>query len=157
MLALATALLLAAGPAIGDPAPHLELPTLGGPVLTGQQLGGQVTVIDLFATWCLPCRRSLADLTAVRRALGPRVHLVILAVEGDTPVLRAYFQAHPPPEGATVAFASADLERRWGADRLPTTFFVDPALVVRHINRGHGPGFRDRATRWLSAMLPPRT
>jgi hypothetical protein len=45
------------------------------------------------------------------------------------------------------------LARTFGEDRLPTTFFLDAKLIIRHINRGHGSGFRERAARWLSAML----
>jgi hypothetical protein len=90
-------------------------------------------------------------------ALGPRLNLVIIDVEGDTPVVRGYFRGHPPPEGARVALGdgAGTLERRWGADRLPTLFFIDRGAVVRHINRGHGAGFRARAARWLGSMLAP--
>jgi thiol-disulfide isomerase/thioredoxin len=157
MLALTALLAVAAGPAIGDPTPPLDLPTLEGRVLSRGELAGAVTVVDFFATWCLPCRRSIDDLAAIGAA-GLRFRMVIVAVEGDTPVVRAYFREHRPPAGATVALASGGrgaIERRWGADRLPTIFFVDSPLLVRHINRGHGPGFRTRAARWLTAMLGP--
>jgi hypothetical protein len=32
---------------------------------------------------------------------------------------------------------------------------VDAKAIIRHINRGHGSGFRERAARWLSGMLTP--
>jgi thiol-disulfide isomerase/thioredoxin len=136
-------------PGVGDPAPSLDLPTLAGAPLVP---ASRTTVVEFFASWCVPCQRSLDDLRALRA--GNSFRLVIVAVEGGTPRLRAYFAAHPPPEDAVVVLdPSGAAARRWGEDRLPTTFFVDRRAVVRHINRGHGPGFRARATRWLRALM----
>jgi peroxiredoxin len=146
----------AARPQIGDPAPALDLATLEGTSVGRERLAGRVTVVEFFATWCAPCGRSLDDLRGIRDQLGPAVQIVIVAVESETPALKAYFLDRPPPAGAIVVHdTSGDTARRWGKDRLPTSFFVDRTPAIRHINRGHGPGFRRRATRWLQAMLAP--
>jgi cytochrome c biogenesis protein CcmG/thiol:disulfide interchange protein DsbE len=154
VLVHALAFLLGAGPLLGDRAPALDGVSLDGRAVSSAQLTGAVTVVDFFATWCEPCRRSIADLDALRPA--PGMKLLIVAVEGDVPAVRGYFGRHPPPAGATVVLASdAQIGRRWGADRLPTIFFIDRAATVRHINRGHGPQFRARAARWLQGMSGP--
>jgi cytochrome c biogenesis protein CcmG/thiol:disulfide interchange protein DsbE len=145
-------LLLAAGPLIGDRAPALDGATLDGRPTSVARVAGAVTVVDFFATWCEPCRRSVADLDTL-----PGVKLVIVAVQGDVPAVREYFARHPPPASATVVLpGAADSARRWGADRLPTVFFLDRGLTVRHINRGHGPQFRARAAGWVRGMATAR-
>jgi cytochrome c biogenesis protein CcmG/thiol:disulfide interchange protein DsbE len=145
-------LLLWALPHIGDPAPALDLATRDGKRLTAVP-AGQVAVVEFFATWCGPCRENLDELHDLRAASDGRVQVIAVAVEGDLPRVRAYFAARPALADVVVAFDDGlRAAHRWGETRLPTTFFVDGGGVVRHINRGHGPGFRARAESWLRAM-----
>jgi thiol-disulfide isomerase/thioredoxin len=157
MLAIALWATWAVAPVIGDPAPATALATLSGSGFGRDQLAGRTTAVEFFASWCLPCRESLEDLRGIRAELGPDLKIVIVAVEGATPAVRAFFAAHPPPPDAVVALdVRGETARRWGEDRLPTTFFLDRAAIIRHINRGHGRGYRARASRWLRTMLDDR-
>ena len=148
---------LVAGPArpqVGAQVPAFAAKTLAGKTVRRDALRGQVTTVEFFASWCEPCKAGLSELLAVRKELGQRFELVIVAVEGDVPALRMFFASHPLPARATVVLdGDATLARMFGEDRLPTTFFLDEDATIRHINRGHGSGFRARATRWLTEML----
>ena len=144
----------AARPHVGDPAPAFEAQTLAGTNVRGASLRGQITVVEFFASWCEPCKESLAEVLALRESVGAHFGLMVVAVQGDVPALRDFFAGHPLPAGTVVALdGDGVLARAFGEDRLPTTFFVDAKAIIRHINRGHGSGFRERAARWLSSML----
>jgi thiol-disulfide isomerase/thioredoxin len=139
-----------ARPQVGDPAPAFSAKTLAGSEVREDTLRGHATVVDFFATWCGPCKEGLADLLAIREKQGTRWALVIVVVEGDSPALKDFLSGYPLPTGTTVALdGDGALARAFGEDRLPTTFFLDEKATIRHINRGHGAGFRARATRWL--------
>jgi len=157
MLSLLFASWLAVGaarPHVGGPAPAFDAPTLAGKSVRGEKLRGQVTVVEFFASWCKPCQESLAEILAIRASLGSRFALMVVAVEGDVPALRDFVASHPLPADTVLAFdPDAVLARAFGEDRLPTAFFLDRKSIIRHINRGHGAGFRARASRWLSDLL----
>jgi thiol-disulfide isomerase/thioredoxin len=145
-------------PQVGDPSPAFAAKTLAGADVRDENLQGHVTVMDFFASWCEPCKEGLSEILAVRQKIGSRFQLMIVAVEGDAPGLRAFLADHPLPEGTMVALdRDGSLARAFGEDRLPTTFFLDERTIIRRINRGHGSGYRARATRWLTELLaaPP--
>ena len=151
--------LLAAGaarPHVGDSLPAFEARTLAGGSVRGDNLRGQVTVVEFFASWCEPCKESLSEILAIRKTFGNPFGLIVVAVEGDVAPLKDFFAGHPLPAGTAVALdGDGVLARTFGEDRLPTIFFLDTRMFIRHINRGHGSGFRERARRWLSALLAP--
>jgi thiol-disulfide isomerase/thioredoxin len=157
MISLLLLPLLAAGaarPHVGEPAPAFEARTLAGKSVRGESLRGQVTVVEFFASWCTPCKESLSEILAIRESTKAHFALMLVAVEGDVPALKDFVAGHALPAGSVVALdGEGVLARAFGEDRLPTTFFVDAKMTIRHINRGHGAGFRERATRWLSAMV----
>ncbi len=154
---LALALLALAGvaraaPQIDSPAPVLDLPALDGTTVRTESFRGHVVVVDFFATWCAPCHEAIAALDKLARATG--VALVIVDVGEPPETVRAYFAQHPPPPGARVALdGDGAAGRRFGQNRFPTTFLVDGNGVIRFINRGFGPGYAARVSRWLASML----
>ena len=155
-IALLFLLAASAPPKIGDGAPAFSLARLAkseGQAVDRTWLSGQVTAVEFFATWCVPCRENLDDLREIQGELGDRVRVLVIAVDEPAKV-REFLKVHPSLNHVAWALDSTgEVARRWGEDRLPTTFFLDKEVIIRHINRGHGDGFRRRATGWLRALL----
>ncbi|HUL74838.1 MAG TPA: TlpA disulfide reductase family protein [Vicinamibacterales bacterium] len=61
-------------------APALELQTLDGEIITPDTFRNKVVVLDFWATWCGPCRRTLPLLEEVYNEYRQNPDVVILAV-----------------------------------------------------------------------------
>jgi thiol-disulfide isomerase/thioredoxin len=71
---------------VGAEAPNFTAETLdAAPVLRSlQQYRGNVILVNIWATWCLPCRIEMPSIEKLHQALGP-AGLKVIAVSVDDP------------------------------------------------------------------------
>ena len=67
---------------IGDAAPAYAAPTMSGDSISLAQLHGNVVLLNVWATWCIPCRKELPELQALHKQYEPR-GLRVLGVSVD--------------------------------------------------------------------------
>jgi thiol-disulfide isomerase/thioredoxin len=105
----------------------------------GQDFQGRITLVDFFATWCPHCRRSLADHDRLMAVFGDRVRLVIIDVDEEPAVVRAFFTLRRPPAGAEILLdRSKATSRAWRVTGFPTMYVVDRNGLVRSAWSGWG-------------------
>ncbi|HEX7476781.1 MAG TPA: TlpA disulfide reductase family protein [Polyangiales bacterium] len=144
--------LLLAAVLIGDPLPALSLRSVPGGESVELPVHGRITVIDLFATWCGPCRESLPVLERLRNRYGDRVEFVSIAEDRDVAKVERF--VHGLHVGGRVLLDPARRAyRALGAHELPTTYLVDSEGVVRKINHGYGHGYEARVAGWIEQLL----
>ena len=101
-----------AGPRV-LPASALNAPleTLDGKPFKLSDLNGKVLVIDLWATWCGPCRSSVPELVSMQKEYGPKGFEVIgldIDPDSDTPEdVRAFAKEYEI--NYKLAFANREL------------------------------------------------
>jgi thiol-disulfide isomerase/thioredoxin len=104
--------------------PALEFDCLGGGSLDLARAPGSPTLVNLWGSWCGPCREELPLLQELADAAGDRLRVVGVISKDGVP------QANSFAADAGVTFPSAfdgegELMTELGLNALPYTYFVD--------------------------------
>lgn len=69
---------------IGEAAPSYSAPTLLGDSIRLADLRGDVVLLNVWATWCIPCRKEVPELQALHGELEPQgLRVVGVSVDGS--------------------------------------------------------------------------
>jgi cytochrome c biogenesis protein CcmG, thiol:disulfide interchange protein DsbE len=119
--------------AVGRPFPGLRLAALAAPAAPGPAVpAGRNVVLNVWATWCEPCRREMASLGRLARETD-ELDVVGVSIDQDANLAREFllaqdvrFANYSDPGGPATRAALA-------VEALPQTFIIarDGTLVAR--------------------------
>ncbi|HSK07053.1 MAG TPA: TlpA disulfide reductase family protein [Acidimicrobiia bacterium] len=136
-LALAWALDGRSGSAeTGEPAPDFTVQLLeGGSFTLADHISGdgRPMVLNLWASWCPPCREEIPDLSAFATA-SPGIAVIGVAVEDRLEDAQA-FAAQIRPD-YPLAIGNAAFEQSYPNFGLPVTYFLDGTGEVTEVFNG---------------------
>jgi cytochrome c biogenesis protein CcmG/thiol:disulfide interchange protein DsbE len=115
---------------IGKPAPQTNLPPVPGLVRNGEQLPGlsnamfegRVTLVNVWASWCVPCADEVPYLETLSK--DKRVQLVGLNYKDGADNARRFLGRYGNPYAATGQDANGRMGIEWGVYGVPETFLV---------------------------------
>ena len=124
-------------PQAGDPAPEYAAKTMAGQPVTLASLRGSPVLLNVWATWCHPCREELPDLERLHqanRARGLRIVGVSIDQGGQEKAVADFAREYgvtyeiwlDPDDRVSSAFATVGV---------PTTVLIAPdgTLLWRHL------------------------
>ena len=117
---------------VGQPAPPFDLPPLDGAGVPGfarADLDGQVTVVNIFASWCGPCRVEHPQLVAL--AADVRIRVVGIDYKDQPANALRFLNELGNPYAAIGVDTRGRAAIDWGVYGVPETFVVDRAGVIR--------------------------
>jgi cytochrome c biogenesis protein CcmG/thiol:disulfide interchange protein DsbE len=119
---------------IGRPAPAYSLPRLDGQgAVDNAERSGRAYVVNVFASWCTPCRAEHAQLAALH---GEAVDIVGVAYK-DRPAAAARFLAELGNPYSSVGMdPEGDFGLQLGIAGVPETFVIGPDNTIRAVHRG---------------------
>jgi cytochrome c biogenesis protein CcmG/thiol:disulfide interchange protein DsbE len=116
---------------IGHPAPQTSLPPVAGllgadgqpvPGLTTADFAGTVTVLNVWASWCIPCRDEAPVL--MRLAGDKRIRLVGINYKDSPDNARRFLGRFGNPYVASGADANGRAGIEWGVYGVPENFII---------------------------------
>jgi thiol-disulfide isomerase/thioredoxin len=111
-----------------EPAPEVEFLDAEGNAVTLQDFRGQVVVLNLWATWCAPCRREMPSLDRLQAKLGGD-DLQVVALSQDRgeslDKIREFYDEVGVEHLAIYRDPKASVARALRAPGLPTTVVID--------------------------------
>jgi len=121
------------GARAGQSAPAFSVRLLDGKTVGLDAFRGKTLVLNVWGTWCPPCRLEMPDLSAAAPAYAKDGSTAFLGVDTTeaAPIVRAYGAAKNVTYPLAIADDSSSFAKDYDIVAFPTTFVIDPRGVIR--------------------------
>jgi len=116
------------------PMPDVMVRRLDGSEVALRSLADRPLVVNLWATWCPPCRREMPAMQAAQKA-NPEIGFVFVNQGESSAIVRRFLATQQLQLKNVVIDPAGQLAARTGAAGYPTTLFYDAdgKLQLRHV------------------------
>jgi peroxiredoxin len=118
----------------GQRVPQYAAADLGGREVRLQDLHGEVVLLNIWATWCYPCRREMPGLEELHRELSAS-GLNVVAVSVDAAGAAGEIREFLDELGLTMQVlhdSRSEISRVFATRGVPETFLIGADGVLRH-------------------------
>jgi thiol-disulfide isomerase/thioredoxin len=114
-----------------SPSPDFNYSNVDGKMVSLKELRGKYIYIDVWATWCAPCKAEIPFLTKVEEDYhGKNIHFVSLSVDGikDKNKWISYVKEHQLQGIQVMADKdfSSDFIKKFNINSIPRFILIDP-------------------------------
>ncbi len=140
-------------PEVGKPAPDFTLQTLEGTTVRLGDLKGKVVFVNLWATWCPPCREEMPSMVRLYNFMRTRgVEILAVSEDNDREALKAFVEKY------RVTFPVLPDENKriynlYRATGVPETHLIDRSGILRSSTIGPFDWTSPDVVRTVEALL----
>jgi cytochrome c biogenesis protein CcmG, thiol:disulfide interchange protein DsbE len=137
---------------VGKPAPEFTLPPLDGmqvPGISRADFEGAVTIVNIFASWCGPCRIEHPVLEEL--AKDERIRMVGINYKDQPANARRFLGDLGNPYDAIGVDQNGRTAIDWGVYGVPETFVVGPDGII--LTKYIGPLTPDAVARMIEPVI----
>jgi len=126
---------------LNNPAPEISGDSVNGKgKISLAQLKGKVVLVDFWATWCEPCKKSFPKLEELRVKLESSGFVVVGVSEDDEANGIKEFGATHGAKFPLLWDKDKAFANKWHPPNMPSSFIVDKKGVVHFVHLGYHDG-----------------
>jgi cytochrome c biogenesis protein CcmG/thiol:disulfide interchange protein DsbE len=120
---------------VGKPLPSFALPPAASDrpgLSSGQLAGGRPRLLNVFASWCVPCAAEAPQLMALKRA---GVEIDAIAIRDARPDVDLFLSRYGNPYARIGLDARSSVQIALGSSGVPESFVIDGAgrIAYQHV------------------------
>lgn len=132
--------------------PEFSLSDLSGTPLNSKDLAGRPIIVEFWATWCPPCRKTLDWLATTQQRYGDKVAIVAIAIESEEPAVRELVASKNLP--FLIALGSQELAVQFGdIVNVPTMFIFGPQGETVSVFYGAPDDLHETANELIASLI----
>jgi thiol-disulfide isomerase/thioredoxin len=123
-----------------NPLPSFSLTDLGGKTWSVADLKGVATLVNVWATWCGPCREEHPELEKLYEKVKDRKDMAVLSVNVDEQagLVAPYMAEHKYTFPVVLGKELVDAVMGNGASGIPQNWIISPTGKLETIQLGYG-------------------
>lgn len=120
---------------VGKPLPAFALPAASSsrPALTSKDFAGKPRLLNVFASWCIPCIAEAPVLGAMARQ---SVIIEGVAIRDKRPDVDKFLARNGNPYRSIGSDVDSSIQLAVGSSGVPETFVIDSKGIIRHQHIG---------------------
>ncbi len=116
--------------------PYIDFTTVDGKQVTNESLKGKLVVVDVWATWCVPCMQALPHFKDLVATYGDHddIEFISVSMDKDLETLKKGIQDNDMT-WTQVFDGDRNINKAWNVGMIPTVLVIAPdgtALYVGH-------------------------
>lgn len=137
---------------LGKTAPQFTLQDLAGREVSLEDYRGKIVILDFWATWCGPCRRTMPILEEIQAEYNGKMSVLAINLRESKDAVRDYILAQGL-DATVLLDRDGSVGKQYGAAAIPMQFLVDQNGIVRDVLTGFSPGMRSRIREQINRLL----
>lgn len=147
------AVILADSNLIGKKAPDFNLIELNtGNTVTLKQFNGKVVILDFWASWCAPCKKTLPILQSIKNQFKDKIEILTINIDEKKENAESFVKRYKFK--LKVLFdKDQKVVEKFQIPEMPTLFIIDKKGNINMLHSGYTEDYQNTLTNIITKLL----